>query len=89
MLARPCGSGLECAHSALSQANSINHPLSVTFASAFFPTSYLLRRDYPAGEALTEEQIEYCRERGLVFWLASMHISHGVASPTFPATGTA
>ena len=73
-------SGLECAHSALSQANSINHPLSVTFASAILSHVLLLRRDYPAGEALTEEQIEYCRERGLAFWLASMHISHGVAS---------
>jgi tetratricopeptide (TPR) repeat protein len=80
-------SGLECAHSALSQANSINHPLSVTFASAILSHVLLLRRDYLAGEALAKEQIEYCRERGLAFWLASMHIYHGVASAHVSGNG--
>ena len=73
-------SGLECVRSALSQATSINHPLSVSFASGILSMVLLLRRDYLAGEALAKEQIEYCKERGLAFWLASKHIFHGVAS---------
>ena len=54
-------SGLECVRSALSQATSINHPLSVSFASGILSMVLLLRRDYLAGEALAREQIEYCR----------------------------
>jgi predicted ATPase len=81
-------SGRECAHSALSQANSINHPLSVTFASGILSIVLLFRRDYHASEALAKEQIEYCRERGLAFWLASKHIFHGVASAHASGSGS-
>ncbi len=72
-------SGLECVQSALLQANSINHPLSVTFASGILSAVLSLRREYSAGQALASGQIDYCKEHGLIFWLAQRHIQHGVA----------
>ena len=64
---------------AMSLARSLNFPLIVAFTASILADLLLLRRDGLACASLSQEQIEYCSEHGLVFWSAAFEIHHGAA----------
>jgi len=64
---------------AMSLARSLNFPLIVAFTASILADVLLLRRDGLASASLSQEQIDYCSEHGLVFWSAAFEVHHGAA----------
>ena len=72
-------SGLSTALEAVAQAESLNFPLIVPFASTILSLIMLMRRDFVACAALSSRQLEFCAEHGFVFWSAAHQILRGAA----------
>ena len=64
---------------AVAQAESLNFPLIVPFASTILSLIMLMRRDFVACAALSSRQLEFCAEHGFVFWSAAHQILRGAA----------
>jgi class 3 adenylate cyclase len=79
--------GLESVRLAVTLAKKINHPLSLAFTSDILSIALLFRREFRECATLANEQIEYCREHGFVFWLAAVQIYHGAALAHLQADG--
>ncbi|MGA9849158.1 MAG: adenylate/guanylate cyclase domain-containing protein [Roseiarcus sp.] len=72
-------SGLSTAREAMAQAEALNFPLIVPFASTIVGLVLFLRRDFVACAALSSRQLEFCAEHGFVFWSAAHQILRGAA----------
>jgi predicted ATPase len=78
---------LEATRLAATLAKTINHPLSVAFASSILCIVFELRRDFRACEALAKEQLDYCKEQGFTFWSAAFQVHHGAAAANLRGEG--
>ena len=72
-------SALSTAQEAVTQAEALNFPLIVPFASAILGMILLMRREFAACIALSSRQLEFCAEHGFVFWSAAHQILRGAA----------
>ncbi len=72
-------SGLSTAREAVAQAEALNFPLVVPFASTILSLILVMRRDFVACAALSSRQLEFCAEHGFVFWTAAHQILRGAA----------
>ena len=72
-------SGLSTAQEAVAQAEALNFPLIVPFASTILGLILLMRRDFVACAALSSRQLEFCAEHGFVFWSAAHQVLRGAA----------
>ena len=72
-------SGLSTGLEAVAQAEALNFPLIVPFASTILSLILLMRRDFVACAALSSRQLEFCAEHGFVFWSAAHQILRGAA----------
>jgi tetratricopeptide (TPR) repeat protein len=72
-------SGLAAVQEAVAQAEALNFPLIVPFASTILGQILLMRRDFAACAALSTRQLEFCAEHGFVFWTAAHQILRGAA----------
>ena len=61
----------------MAQAEALNFPLIVPFASTILGLILLMRRDFAACAALSSRQLEFCAEHGFVFWSAAHQILAG------------
>ena len=78
---------LEATRLAATLAKTINHPLSMAFASSILCIVFELRRDFRACETLAKEQLDYCKEQGFAFWSAAFQVHHGVAAANLRGEG--
>jgi hypothetical protein len=69
--------GLSTAQEAMAQAEALNFPLIVPFASTILGLILLIRRDFVACAALSSRQLEFFAEHGLVFWSAAHQVLRG------------